>query len=150
MPDKLTNIGTTLSVSASLPATEDVAGYGALTFTEVTGVATVPEFGPEYEVVNHVDVKDGVTRKAHGGVDYGGGTVAYRVVEADSGQGILKTAIDGQDTISVKIERSSGLIEYFQGIVTSNRTSEASSGNTYTRSSAIQSTSAIVEDSSGV
>lgn len=150
MPDKLTNIGTILSVSASLPATEDVAGYGALSFTEVAGVASVPEFGAEYEVLTHVDVKDGVTRKAHGAVDFGGGTVMYRVVEADAGQGILTTAMDGQDTVSVKIERASGLIEYFQGIVTANRTSEASSGNTYTRSSAIQSTSTIVTDNSGV
>ena len=150
MPDKLTNIGTILSVSASLPATEDVAGYGALTFTEVTGVATVPELGAEYEVVRHVDVKDGITRKGHGAVDYGGGTVVYRVVESDAGQGILETAMDGKDTISFQVERPSGLLEYFQGIVTRNRTSEASSGNTYTVSSALDVTSLIVKDSSGV
>lgn len=150
MPDKLTNIGTTLAVSASLPATEDVAGYGALTYTLVNGVGSIPEFGPEYEVLTFTEVADGINRKAHGAVDFGGGSIAYRVIEADAGQGILKTAMDAQNTISVKITRASGLIEYFQGIVTSNRTSEASSGNVYTRSTAIQASTVIVQDATGV
>ena len=123
MTDKLTNIGTELHVSAALPATDNVAGYEALTFTEVLGVATVPEFGPVYEMVTANDVKDGVTQKAHGGVDYGGGSVSYRIIEADAGQGIFKSAMAAQDYVSIKIVRATGLIEYFKGLVLSNRTS---------------------------
>lgn len=150
MPDKLTNIGTTIAVSTTLPATENVAGYGALTFTEVVGVGSIPEFGGESEVLTYVDVKDGVTQKAHGGRDFGGGTLSYRILEADAGQGILEDADDNQTTLAFKLTRSSGLIEYFQGIVTSSRTSEASSGNTYTRNSAIQASTAIIKDATGV
>lgn len=150
MPDKLTNIGSTISVSASLPATEDVAGYAALTFTQVKGVGSIPEFGAMYASVTFSEVESGIVQKAHGEVDYGGGSIAYRVLESDAGQGILKTAMSGQNTVSVKIVRASGLIEYFQAIVMSNRTSEASSGNVYTRSADLQATSVIIEDAAGV
>lgn len=150
MADKLTNIGAKLYVSASLPATEDVAGYGALTYTQVKGVASIPEFGAEHEELTFVEVEDGVTRKAHGGVNYGGGMVPFRVIEADAGQGILKAARANQSTISVKVERATGLLEYFLVIVLSNRNSEASAANTYTRSANLSLTSEIVEDTSGL
>lgn len=150
MPEKYTNIGTVLAVSAAAPATSDLAGYGALTYTEVTGVATVPEIGPSAAVVSQADLKDGVVLKGHGEIDFGGGTVQMRDLPNDAGQGILKTAQSAQAIISVKVTRSTGLIEYFRAIVMSYRRSEAGTGNFPGVAADLQIISAIVPDASGV
>lgn len=150
MPDKYTNIGTKISLSEDLPTTEDAAGYGALTFTQVKGVATVPEIGPSSSVVSQADLEDGVVLKGHGEVDYGGGSVAYRVINGDAGQDMVKAAFDGQSVISAKITRSTGLIEYCKVIFMGYRTAESSTGNFYSVSSDMQVTSKIIEDATGV
>ena len=140
-----TNIGTTISVSAAQPATQDSAGYAALTYTEVTGVASIPEIGPASAIVSQADLKDGIVRKAHGEIDNGGGTLQMREVAADTGQGLLKTAQSGQTTISCKVTRANGKIEYFQAIVASYRKSEAGTGNFAGISVDLQITSPIIE-----
>jgi len=145
MTDTLTNIGTVVSVSAAAPATFDQAGYEALSFSEVTGVASIGEFGPSYEILNHVDLKDGITQKAHGALNYGDPALQYRIVEADTGQGILDTALSARTTISLKVERASGLVQYVQTLVTSAPTSEGTSGAIYMKSSNLALKSAIVE-----
>ena len=124
-----TNIGTTISVSATLPATEDDTGYAALTYTEVTGVASIPATGPSAAVVSQADLKDGVVRKAHGEVDYGGGDVQMRYVNGDAGQGILSAAFDSKANIAVKESDVDGNVTYYQAIVTSWRTAEKTTGN---------------------
>lgn len=150
MPEKYTNIGTTLSVSTGVPATVDIAGYAALTYTEVTGVATVPEIGPSAAVVSQADLKDGVVLKGHGEIDFGGGTVQMRDLPTDTGQGMLKTAQSTQGIISVKVTRSTGLIEYFRAIVMSYRRSEAGTGNFPGIAADLQIISAIVPDATSV
>ena len=145
MTDTLTNIGTVVSVSAAAPATFDQAGYEALSFSEVTGVASIGEFGPSYEILNHVDLKDGITQKAHGALNYGDPALQYRVVEADAGQGILDLALSARATISLKVERASGLVEYVQTLVTSAPAGEASSSAVYMKSSNLAITSSVVK-----
>ena len=49
----VTSAGTKLYVSASLPATYNSAGFGALTWTEVGEITDFGEWGKEYTVVNH-------------------------------------------------------------------------------------------------
>lgn len=150
MPDKYTNIGTKLYLSADAPASEDSTGYGALSWTQVKGVATVPELGPSASLVSQADLEDGVVRKAQGEVDYGGGAVNYRVINSDAGQDLVKTAFDSQSIYSAKVERSTGLIEYCQVIIMGYRTAESSTGNFYSVSSDMQVTSKIIEDDTGV
>lgn len=150
MPEKYTNIGTVISVSTAVPATFDVAGYGALTYTEVTGVATVPEIGPSAAVVSQADLKDGVVLKGHGEIDFGGGTVQMRDKPTDAGQILMKAAQADQSILSVKVTRSTGLIEYFRAIVMSYRRSEASTGNFPGVAADLQIISAIVPDAASV
>lgn len=140
-----TNIGTTIEVSAAAPATFDQAGFVALTYTKVNGVASVPELGPSASMVSQADLEDGIVRKAHGEVDFGGGTVQMREVAGDAGQGLLKTARANQSEVSVKITRASGLVEYFIGIVMSYRKSEATTGNFFGIAADLQVTSEIIE-----
>ena len=150
MPEKYTNIGTTISVSTGVPATANIAGYAALTYTEVLGVATIPEIGPSAAVVSQADLKDGVVLKGHGEIDFGGGTVQMRDLPTDTGQGMLKTAQSTQGILSVKVTRSTGLIEYFRAIVMSYRRSEAGTGNFPGIAADLQIISAIVPDTTSV
>lgn len=150
MGDKLTNTGTKLYMSTALPATEDAAGYGALTWVEVKGVASVPRLGASATLVSQSDLADGIVRKAHGEVDYGGGSAQYRVITADAGQDALLAAFESKNTISFKILRSTGLIEYTQGIVMGAQTAEATSGAVYAASSDLQFSAKVIQDATGV
>ena len=141
----LTNIGTVVSVSAALPATENDTGYGALSWSEVTGVSSLGELGASFEILNHVDLKDGVTRKAKGAKNNGDPALQYRVEEGDAGQGILITALDSPDPISIKVTRASGRIQYCQAIVAGAPDSEATAGAVNMRSTNLGVTSNIIE-----
>jgi len=150
MPQTLTNIGTTLHVSAADPATYNIAGYAALTWTEVAQVATLPELGPSAETLTFVPLKSGVTDKAHGAINYGAGAVQYKIVEGDAGQDLIEAARAGRNNLSVKITRKSGLIEYMQVLVMSNVTAEASASSTYMRTANVEVRTEIVYDDAGV
>jgi len=141
----LTNIGTVVSVSAALPATETDTDYAGLTWSEVTGVSSLGEIGASFEILNHVDLKDGVTRKAKGAKNNGDPALQYRIVEGDAGQGILITALDSPDPISMKVVRPSGRIQYCQAIVASAPDSEATSGAVNMRSTNLGVTSDLIE-----
>jgi hypothetical protein len=45
--------GSTLSMSAGIPATFNVAGYTALTWTAVGEVTDLGEFGREFNLITH-------------------------------------------------------------------------------------------------
>ena len=146
MTDTLSNIGTVVSVSATLAADpKDASDYAALTWTEIKGVASVGEIGPIYEVLTHSDLKDGVTRKAHGSLNNGDPAIQYRVIELDAGQIIINSALIGRTTIAFKVTRASGLIQYFEGIISSAPTNEATGAAIYAKSSNIGVSSSLVE-----
>ena len=145
MSDTLTNIGTSLFVSTSAPATEDQAGYEALTWIEVLGVSSIGEVGASHNMLNHTDIKSGDVRKGHGEKNNGDPAVQYRAIEGDAGQQALKTALDTLSTISVKILRASGLTQYSQGLVSGATTNEASASSVYAKSSTLALNNSIVE-----
>ena len=146
MTDTLSNIGTVVSVSAVLAAApKSATEYAALTWTEVTGVASVGEIGPIYEVLTFSDLKDGVTRKAHGTLNNGDPAMQYRIVESDAGQVIVNDALNARTTIAFKVTRASGLIQYFEGIISSAATNEATGSAIYAKSSNIGVSSSLVE-----
>ena len=146
MTDTLSNIGTVVSVSAALAAApKDSAAYAALTWTEITGVASVGEIGPIYEVLTFSDLKDGVTRKAHGTLNNGDPAMQYRVIELDPGQIIVNDALTARTTIAFKVTRASGLIQYFEGIISSAPTNEATGSAIYAKSSNVGVSSPLVE-----
>lgn len=65
-----TSAGTKYAISAGLPATDDAAGYAALTYTTVKGVESIPAFGPQV-AVNSFQPLDGPQEKHKGPVNYG-------------------------------------------------------------------------------
>jgi hypothetical protein len=120
-------IGKSLYVSAGLPATNDAAGFQALTWTKVNGLQTLPQVGVSHAAIDVPDLETGFTiglKGAGTGVDT---QMSFRIVASDTGQGLLKTASDGVSGImSVKIVRATtpgsapvqgDPVEYAQGFV---------------------------------
>ena len=118
--------GTVLSVSATLPATEDQAGYAALSFTEVGEITTIPEIGRVYDLITHTPVAERKTFKLKGNYNDGAMALAMGRATDDAGQAIMKTAVDSDDPVAFKIAYndtpsggSTPTIQYFSGLVMS-------------------------------
>jgi hypothetical protein len=137
--------GTTIKVSAALPATYNVAGFALLTYTAAGEVTDIGEYGKEYNLITHNPIADRKTYKFKG--NYNNGTLALQMasVPADAGQAILLTALDSDNSISVEITHQNGDIDYFTGKVMSYRKGVASE-SIKTASVAFEIDSDIVED----
>jgi len=113
-----TSLGATWEVSASAPATNDSAGYGALTYTEVGEITNIGTIGPTFEDVTHTPLKTGVTQHRKGGADYGQMQVSMALDDTDAGQILVDSGVDGaeKDTLfSHKVTLQDGSIRYFRG-----------------------------------
>ena len=137
-------IGGFLSVSATLPATFDAAGYVALTFTEVGEATEIPEAGADHAVVTHTPLKTGIVNKFHGELNYGSLSIPMAYDSADAGQGILIAAIASKDEIAFSETRSDGSIRYFSGKVFSFKTG-ASVGSVVPATSLIEVTRPTID-----
>lgn len=116
MAGVMTSTGVKLYVSAALPATYDAAGYGALTWTEVTNVTTIPAYGPTAAVVTHQPLSTGVDEKYGGFINYGSVAVEAAFVADDAGQGILRTnALQPNTQIAVRVEYPGNQDDYTVG-----------------------------------
>lgn len=109
------SIGTTISISAAVPATYDAAGYGALTFTEIGEITEVPSFGGEASTVEHTPLKTGITEKFHGAINYGSMTVPLGLDISDAGQVIVNAEFVSKTRSAFKITWPDGAITYQSG-----------------------------------
>ena len=138
-------LGTTLQLSAVLPATQTDAAYAALTWLTVGEVTDIPSFGPAHEVVTHVPLATGVTAKYHGALNNGSITVPMALNPADTGQVALKTALANKTRIAFKVDYADGTNDYFQGKVMS-FTRGASIGSVVSAEVMIEIETPIIED----
>lgn len=115
----VTSAGTTLGISASLPASLTTSAYAALTFTNVGEVTDGGSIGRTYNIVNHNPLATRGTVKLKGSFD--DGTVQLQVAYApgDAGQVLVQTALDDDDFCSFAMTLQNGTIVYFQAQVTS-------------------------------
>lgn len=140
-------LGTTIGVSATLPATADLAGYQAvgMTYTAIGEVTEIPSYGAEHEVVTHTPLATGVTAKYHGSLNYGSITVPMALDQSNAGQTALKTALTNKSRVAFKVSYADGTADYFQGKVMSFRRA-ASLGEVVTAEVMIEIETPIVED----
>lgn len=78
-------------VTAGVPATNDAAGFAALTWTRVAHPVTGPSFGISHANIDVPNLETGFTLGAKGagsGVD---SSMAFASVASDTGQALLKT-----------------------------------------------------------
>lgn len=104
------HLGLTIYVSAALPATNDAAGFEALTWAKASGWVELPQFGISNETIDVPDGESGFTAGVKGagsGVDT---TMSFSIDGSlDSGQTIIRDqADDQQGEIAIKIVRGSG------------------------------------------
>lgn len=111
-----TAAGSELAISAGLPATEDAAGYAALTFTEIGGIEKIGTIGATVNKTEFQPLK-GAKDKLKGSPDYGTLQPTLAHDEADAGQILLRTAAEPTNNAlySVRVKLPSGAIRYSQG-----------------------------------
>ena len=130
----VTNAGTTLSISAALPATYDAAGYKAvgMVYTAIGEVEDHGSHGVTANVSKFTAVDTSFVSKAKGSKDYGSKTMKIGNISGDAGQVIMKAASESNAHYSVRIEYDDGechfldvlvsKYEYNDGTVDNNRT----------------------------
>jgi hypothetical protein len=114
-----TSAGSTLKVSASTPATFNVAGYSVLSFSNIGEITDLGEFGREYALVTHMPVGSRGTQKFKGSFNEGTMTLSLGLDTDDAGQILMKAASLSDDNYSFEVETQNGDIYYFQAKVMS-------------------------------
>ena len=117
MANVVSGSGSKLFVCATLPATHDQAGFEALTWTLVTEVTEIGEYGREYESIDHAPIDTRIVETIKGNYREGGLPLSIGSVPADAGQGILLAASEADTDISFKIDRNDGVVDYNIGKV---------------------------------
>ena len=116
---KMTSTGVRLRVVAETPATNDAAGFEALTLVEVGEVIDFPEYGPNVQVVESQPLATGVTEKFNGFINYGSLAIGLELDTEDAGQQVLEAGVPvppAQFTPhSFEITYPDGTVEYFTG-----------------------------------
>ncbi len=108
-----TAAGTIVAISAGVPATQDVAGYGALTFTTIGGVEKLGTIGATYEKIEFQPL-NGVKEKHKGPADSGALGLSLAHDNSDAGQTILRTSAGSNSLFAFKVTYPTSEIRYFQ------------------------------------
>lgn len=113
--------GATLSLSASLPATYDAAGYGAttITWTAIGEISNYGNHGVNANVATHTPVDTAVVTKIKGSKNYGAMALVIGSIPTDTGQALLNTASESNNHYSAKLTYPDGAIHYMDVLVTS-------------------------------
>ena len=120
MPDSVqTLVETTISVSATLPATFDGAGYGALTFTAVGQVTDWTAGGQVYNVVTSNPIAQRSTDKYKGTFNNGTDSITVNRDDDDAGQVIILAALTDDADYAFEVTYQDSTIDYFTGKVVS-------------------------------
>lgn len=109
-----TAAGSALAISAGVPATQDSAGYGALTYTEIGSIEKIGTIGAQYAKVEFQPLK-GAKQKHKGSVDYGALQPNLAHDDADAGQTLLRTSAGSNALYAFKVTMPDGGLRYFQG-----------------------------------
>ena len=103
------NIGKTLYVAQALPATNDAAGFEALTWVQAKGLQVLPQLGTTHAAIDVPDLGTGFTSSVKGAGSGVESSMSFRKVVADPGQvDIEEQSVDQQGDMSVKIVTGTG------------------------------------------
>ncbi|KPF74564.1 hypothetical protein IP68_12445 [Blastomonas sp. AAP25] len=105
------HIGKTIYVAEALPATNDAAGFAALTWVKANGVQTLPQLGVSHNNIDVPDLQTGFTAGIKGAGSGNDSTATFRMVAADAGQADIRGLANAGGTLgagSIKIVKGSG------------------------------------------
>lgn len=111
--------GSTLGISAGIPASYNVTGYEALTFTTIGEITDLGEFGRVYNLIKHNPVGNRGTVKLKGSFDEGQMNLQLGLDYADAGQELAMEAAVSDADYSFMLTLQDGSKEYFQAKVMS-------------------------------
>lgn len=140
-----TSAGTTIGISAGLPATDDAAGYGALTFTPIGEVTDLGEYGKVFNLVTHNPIATRRTEKFKGSFNEGSISMGIGEDTSDAGQVILDTAVESDANFAFEITAQDGDIDYFQAKVMSKTVNVGSVDSIRSSTVQLEITSGIVD-----
>lgn len=102
-------IGLTLYGVAGVPATNDDAGFEALTFVQLKGTQMLPKFGVTHSNIDVSDLGTGFTSGVKGAASGNDSTFTFHGTGADTGIATAIVAANAQSGLySLKIVRGSG------------------------------------------
>jgi hypothetical protein len=113
-----TSLGATIKLSASVPATYDAAGYGALSYTKVGSVENIGPIGVSQEIITFTDLETGILQKFKGTKDGGSPPISIAQDTDDAGQILLAAALASQNAYSVLLTFPNGDKRYFMAMIT--------------------------------
>lgn len=120
MSNVKTTAGSSLAVSPGVPATNDQAGFEALTWTPVGEITNFGEIGGrEYTAVTHTPINKRKTVTRKGTYDYPEFTLEVGRDSTDAGQDMLKLGRDSDASYSFRLTRQDGSIIYLTAQVMS-------------------------------
>lgn len=141
--------GSTLRISASLPATYDSTGFSALSYTLIAEITDLGSgLGKKYDLVEHRPVNDRKKYKFKGGYD--NGTLSIKMASStanasDAGQTLLKAAAASDASYSFKLTVQDGADYYFTAKTMSALTDYGTINNILMLNAELQIDSDIVE-----
>lgn len=109
--------GAALLISATLPATYNEAGYGALTGVTVGEVTNIGEFGKEWALVTHEPLADRGVKKAKGNFNNGTLNPTVALDPEDAGQVLMQAAHESDDAVALCVRLKDGTEYWFTGLV---------------------------------
>ena len=134
--------GASIGISSAAPATFNVAGYSALTFTNIGEVTDLGEFGREYNLITHNPIDTRATKKLKGSYNEGQISLTVALDTGDAGQNLCKTASESDADYYIKITLQNGADYYFPAKVMSFKVGVGSVDNVVTATITLEITSA--------
>lgn len=130
--------GTTLKISAAIPATFDSIGYAALTYTTIGEITDLGEFGREFALVTHNPIGSRGTVKLKGSFNEGQISTTMGLDTDDAGQILAKAASLSDNDYSFTLTTQNGDKYYFQAKVMSFKVNPASVDSVTTASMTLE------------
>lgn len=114
-----TAAGTSLAISAALPASLTATAYDALTYTEIGEITGAGTVGRTYNIVNHQPLATRGVVKLKGSFDDGTVQAPAAYAPGDAGQVLVQTALDSDNFYAFKETLQDGTKIFYQAQVTS-------------------------------
>lgn len=111
------HIGKTIYVAQAHPATNDAAGFEALTWVKISGVQTLPQLGVSHSDIPIPDLETGFTAGVKGAGTGNDSTMSFRDVPSDTGQANIRSLAEAGGTggnCSIKIGKGSAADQALQ------------------------------------
>lgn len=110
-------VGSTLSISAGVPATIDSSGFGALTYTEIKEITSIGMIGGDTAIIDHMPVNHNAVYKLKGTRQPGSLSLKGGFAPTDPGQILARAGDNATAAYAVKLVLQNGTIFYSQGLI---------------------------------